>query len=113
MVILFILGLLLGAAAVIFIVQNIAPITVTFFAWQLTGSLAVILMLALLSGVLITLLLILPESIGNFLKYRNLKKEVVRLEEDLRKQKELTHFAHKTPPTSEDITAIEKGAISE
>ena len=111
MITFFILGLLLGGVAVIFSLQNVAVITVTFFYWQLTGPLAVILISAILSGILITLLILLPESINNYFKYQSLKKEIQKLEEELRKQKELTVFAKNTPPSPDDIAKIEDGAI--
>lgn len=113
MFIFFILGLLLGGAAVVFVLQNVAIITVTFFTSQLTGSLAIILILAILAGALIALLMVLPGSIEHALRARNLEKEIKKLEEDLRKQKELTVFAKKTPPTAEDIARIENGAIED
>jgi uncharacterized integral membrane protein len=112
MIILFILGLLLGGAAVTFALQNITVVTVTFFSGQITGSLAVILMSAIFAGVVVTVLLLLPGSIGNYFRYRKLTKEVARLEEELRKQKTLTTFAKNTPPSPEVIDQIEKGAIS-
>ena len=108
---LFILGLLVGGAAVVFVLQNVAVITVTFFAWHITHSLAIILILSILAGGLATLLIILPSSISYFWGFRRLEKEIKKLEEDLRKQKEWTHFARKTPPTHEDIARIEGGAI--
>lgn len=111
MIILFIVGIVLGVVAVIFALQNVAVITVTFFSWELTGSLALILLLAITTGVLIAILLLLPEFINNFFKYRNLKKGNKKLEEELRKQKELTTFAKVTPPTEEQIARIEQGAI--
>ncbi len=111
MIILFVLGLLLGGVAVIFALQNVTVITVTFLYWQLTGSLALVLISAILSGIIFTLLLLLPGSIGNYFKNRGLKKEIENLEEELRKQKELVVFANKTPPTSNDIAKIESGAI--
>lgn len=111
MLLLFIMGLLLGGLSVVFVMQNTAVITITLFAWQLTGSLAVVLIMAILAGILITLLMILPESIDTFLKYRKFEKEIKRLEEDLRRQKELTVFAKKTNPTSDDLARIEHGAI--
>ena len=113
MIIFFILGLLLGGVAVIFALENVVVITVTFFQWQITGPLSVILISAILSGILITLLLLLPESISNYLKNRSLAKEIERLEEELRKQKELTVFAKHTSPTKETISRIENGAIEE
>jgi uncharacterized integral membrane protein len=113
MIILFVFGLLLGAVAVVFALQNVAIITVSFFSWQLTGSLALILLLAITSGVLIAILLLLPEFISNYFKYKSLKKDNKRLEEELRKQKELTVFAKNTPPTDEEISKIENGAIDD
>jgi len=113
MIILFIIGLLIGGMAVIFSLQNTAIITVAFFSWQITGSLALILPLAIGTGVLITILLILPESVKNYFRYKNLQNENEKLQEDLRKQKELTVFAKNTPPTEEIISKIELGAIDD
>ncbi len=109
MIILFIIGLLLGVVAVIFTLQNIDIITVTFFSWHLTGSLALILFLTLIVGILVAILLILPESVNNYFRYKKLKKENMGLEEELRKQKELTVFAKKVLPTEEEISGIEQG----
>ncbi len=108
-----ILGIILGAVSVIFALQNVTVITVTFFTWQLEGSLALILMSAIAMGVLITLLLILPESIRNYFRYKNLQKENAKLQEELRKQKELTVFAKKTPTSPETIAKIDQGAIAD
>lgn len=111
MIIFLILGILLGGGAVVFAFQNTVPITVTFFAWQLGGSLSIILILAVLTGVLASLLIVLPESVNNYFKYRKLKKENKNLEEELGRQKELRVFDNKTPPTIKDIEKIENGAI--
>ena len=111
MIILFIVGLLLGVVSVIFALQNIAVVTISFFSWNLTGSLALILLLAITSGILIAILLLLPEFISNHFKYKSLRKDNKRLEEELRKQKELTIFAKNTPPTKEEISKIEHGAV--
>lgn len=113
MIILFIFGLLLGAVAVIFALQNVAVITVTFFTWQLTGSLALILLVALASGVAVTMLLLLPEFIKNYFGWKGLQSENTKLREELQKQKELAVFARETPPTAEDLDRIEQGAIAD
>ena len=110
MIILFIIGILLGAVAVIFALQNVVVITVSFFSYKLTGSLALILSLAMAVGVLVTILLVLPESIKNYFRYKKLQKLNEQLNDDLRKQKELTVFAKQTPPTPEVIAHIEQGA---
>ena len=112
MFIFFILGLILGGVAVVFALQNIEVITVIFFGWQVVGSLSLILLLTMLVGVLVTLLILLPKSIGDYFKYKKLKKENTELSEELRKQKELTVFAKITPPTPKNISDIEYGAIS-
>jgi uncharacterized integral membrane protein len=110
MIILFIIGLLLGAVSVVFALQNVAVITVSFFTWQITGSLALIILMAILTGILITLLLLLPESIRTYFNYRRLQKDNANLAEELRKQRELTVFAKNTPPTESEIQNIEQGA---
>lgn len=112
MIILFILGLVLGALAVFFALQNVMVVTVTFFSWQLTGSLSFVLLLAILSGAIIVLLILLPESMNNYFKYKKLAKSNMKLEEELRKQKELTVFAKTNNPSSEDLVHIERGAIN-
>lgn len=113
MIILFAIGLLLGAVSVVFALQNVTVITVTFFSWQLTSPLALILILAISAGILATSLVLLPEFISSYFRYRRLEKENEKLTEDLRKQKELTLFAKNTSPTMEDISRIEHGAISD
>lgn len=105
------LGLLLGGVAVVFALQNITLITVTFFTWQITGSMALILMAAIFAGVLVTLLLLRPGSASNYFQYRRLVRQVARLEDELQKQKTLTAFAKNTQPTREIIEDIEHGAV--
>ena len=113
MIIFLIIGVLLGVVAVFFVLQNVSIVTVSLFAWDFTGSLALVLALAIFSGALVVTLLLLPESIHSYFKYRSLKKEYDKLEQDLRKQKELTLFAKETPPTKEDIDKIEQGVITD
>jgi uncharacterized integral membrane protein len=113
MIILFIFGLIIGAVAVIFALQNIDIITVTFFSWHMTGSLALILLLTIASGVIVTALLLLPGSIKNYFKYKALEKENKRLEEELRKQKELTVFAKITPIDAEVVSKIDHGSLDD
>lgn len=105
------MGLLLGGVAVVFALENVTAVTVTFFQWQITSSLAAVLIVSLLGGILIAVLMLLPESLSGYFKSRKLKKEILTLKEELRKQKELTTFAKTTPPTAENIAHIENGAI--
>ena len=107
----FIVGLILGGTSIVFALQNTSPATINFFDWQVTGSTSIVLIMAILSGAVIVILLLLPTYISNSFKFRRLKKENSRLEEELRKQKEKTVFAKNTPPSAEDIKKIEDEAI--
>lgn len=110
MIIFFILGLLLGGVAVVFALQNVTIITVNFFYSQITGSLALILISAILAGMFITLFALFPKLVSDHFTLRKFRKEAAKLEEELRRQKVLTVFAKDTPPTPEIIDGIEKGA---
>lgn len=87
MIISLVLGVILGALTVIFAAQNIVTITVTFLAWQLQGSLAVILLLAVMVGVLICTLFTIPEVFKNHIRFSVLKNENKKLENDLQESK--------------------------
>jgi uncharacterized integral membrane protein len=88
MIIFFILGLLLGGISVLFAFQNSAIVAVTFLFWQVQGSLSVIIILSILMGILITLLLTVPELFTSFFQVRKLISKNKQLEDELRKQKE-------------------------
>lgn len=76
-------GAILGGLSVVFVLQNIVPITVTFLYWQIEGSLAVILFLAMMSGVFVTLLFILPGLVRDEFRYSKLKQEKKDVENEL------------------------------
>lgn len=102
MIIFLIIGILVGAITVIFALQNVVTITVTFLAWQLTGSLALILILAVIAGLVISTLFALPGIIKSHLQLLALKKQVKKLEDDLAAAKN-----HKpTEPTPASIENI-------
>lgn len=85
MIIFLILGLILGSLSVIFALQNTDVITVTLFAWQVEGSLALILLLALLTGIIICGLMSIPEVIRNQMRFNALKKELAALKAEKEK----------------------------
>lgn len=97
MIISLIIGVILGAVSVFFILQNVAPVTVTFLAWHVHGSLAVVLLAAMASGVLVTLLLLLPSFIKDDLYLSVLIKQKQELED------ELARHTHIPPPPSTPI----------
>ncbi len=74
MFIFLIIGVLLGAATVVFALQNITTITVVFLNWQFEGSLALIIILAVGVGMLISSLLSLPGAIKKAFQVSSLKR---------------------------------------
>lgn len=89
MLLFLILGLLIGAVSVVFALQNIAVITVTFLVWQVTGSLAVILLLAIVAGMLMSILVSVPEVIKDQMKIRALNRHQKDLEAEIEHYKKL------------------------
>ncbi|MDB5239074.1 MAG: hypothetical protein JWO00_409 [Candidatus Parcubacteria bacterium] len=83
MIIFFIIGIVLGAFVVIFALQNITPVTVMFFDWQIQGSLAFILILAVAIGLLISALLSLPDIFRKSFMISKLKKHNEKLKDEL------------------------------
>ena len=83
MIISLILGVVLGAVLVIFVLQNVAIVTVSFMTWQLTGSLALVLLATIISGIVITLLILLPSLIKDDFKLAALKRQRKDLEDEL------------------------------
>jgi len=77
-----ILGLLLGAVAVIFALQNVVPIGVTFLVWQIHGSLALVLILAVIIGIMISALVSIPEVFEKHREISDLRRQNKKLEDD-------------------------------
>lgn len=92
------LGAILGAGFIIFVLQNVSPITVTFFAYHLSGSLSVILLLSLIAGMLITVLILLPSFIRDEFRVSKLKKQNEDLANELATTKQnLADIANRAP----------------
>ena len=72
----FIFGVVLGVVVAIFAVQNVAPVEVRFFLWQVEGPLAAVVLGALGAGLVVALLLGLPDTILSRLRMRRLEHQV-------------------------------------
>jgi putative membrane protein len=83
-----ILALVIALIAVIFALQNTASIAVSFLFWKFTGSLALVLIISLAAGVLITLLALSPGLLRGRLSMRKLRKQLIEVEGDLKAQKQ-------------------------
>ncbi|MHB0989323.1 MAG: LapA family protein [Bellilinea sp.] len=87
MSILLVLALVIAIIAVIFALQNTAAVTVSFFFWQFHESLALVLLLTVILGVLIGILTILPGSIRSKWRISSQRKKVDILEKALQAEK--------------------------
>lgn len=67
----------------LFVLQNVTRMTITFLHWQFEGSLALLLLLALIVGSIITLLFLIPSVIRDMLYLSAIKKQNKALAEDL------------------------------
>lgn len=80
-----IFSLIIAALATIFAVQNAAPITVNFLVWEFEGSLALILLIALIAGAMISFFASLPALIKGKLTVKNLNKKLTKSETEIKK----------------------------
>lgn len=80
----FLIGILLGAIVVIFVLQNIASVSVAFLAWRFDGSLAIIVLLAVLAGMIVSWLLAIPDM----LRLSDLRSNNKKLQKDLEVHKQ-------------------------
>lgn len=76
----------LGVAlvAVMFALQNIVPVTVTFLTWTFEGSLALVLFAALIVGALVSVLASVPTVVKGKWAAAGLKKRIAALEAELK-----------------------------
>ncbi len=113
MIIFLILGLVLGGAAVVFALQNITTVTVMFLSYQFEGSLALIILLAVAVGVVVSLLLSLPGVITRSLKISSLKRHNEKLKDEMGvKEKEVETEKMKVVANNAYLDEVEKSSKS-
>lgn len=78
-----VLALIIAIFAVLFALQNTAPITISIFMWEIPGSLALVLLVALALGVVIAFLAYLPSLIRNKMNLTRQRKKIATLEKSL------------------------------
>ena len=87
MIPLIVFGVVTAIVAVIFAVQNTAPVTVSFLTWNFTGSLAIVLIATLGAGVLSTLAMLSPLLVkGKWLR-GGMRKRIEELERETPEEK--------------------------
>lgn len=75
------MGLLIGGVAVFFAFQNNEIVTVTFLDNELTGSVALIIIAAMLVGFVIGMVIFVPRSIADTWRARSLQRDIDRLKQ--------------------------------
>jgi uncharacterized integral membrane protein len=83
MQVLLIIALLIAILAVIFALQNAVTVSISFLVWKTEGSLALLLLVALVVGALISLLASLPALIRGTWTVGSQKKKLTELEASL------------------------------
>jgi len=77
------IALFIAVLAVVFAVQNTAPALVSFFVWEFNGSLALVLLVSLAVGALISFFFSLPANIKTRWTIRQQRKKINELEAKL------------------------------
>jgi len=93
-----IFALIIAIVAVIFALQNTMTITISFLAWEVTGSLSLVLLVTLAIGVLIGLLFLAPSTIKNSMAVSSHRKRVGSLEKELDEHKSKVAELEKPKP---------------
>jgi uncharacterized integral membrane protein len=82
-----IVALLIAVIAVIFALQNTMTVTISFLAWEITGSLSLVLLITLAIGAVIGLLVLTPSAIKHTIALSNNRKRIGALEKQVEEQK--------------------------
>ena len=83
-----IVAIIVASLAVVFALQNAVPITVSFLTWRFESSLALVLLITLALGILMSLLVSVPSMIKRRKMISNQKKKIQELESRLQKETE-------------------------
>lgn len=87
-------GFVLGVAALLFVTENTAAVSLTFLQWHFDSSIAVLVLLAILVGIILTLLLFLPGAISDSLYVRRLRKHNDALAREAERERIAAHEAN-------------------
>ncbi len=83
MILTLLFGLILGAISVVFITQNTMIVSVHFLGYAFQSSLALLIIVSILVGLLLAVLFFLPGVFSDYRSHRRLKKKNVELERTL------------------------------
>ncbi|HEX8992137.1 MAG TPA: LapA family protein [Anaerolineales bacterium] len=93
-----IFALVIAALAVIFAIQNPMTVTISFLAWKVTGSLSLVLIVALAIGTVIGMLVLAPSAIKNSFAVSGHRKRIGSLEKELEEHRQKVAELQKPKP---------------
>lgn len=79
----FIIGFILSAITIFFAFQNNDTVDVRFLDYELTGSLALVIIASMLIGFLIAIVIFVPRAIADSWRYRAASREIAQLKKRL------------------------------
>jgi uncharacterized integral membrane protein len=82
------LALVFAILAVVFALENPLIVTMSFFGREVQGSLALFILLAVILGVVIGMLVMVPGTVKHSLELRNHRRRIGGLEKSLEEQKD-------------------------
>ncbi|GAB4493759.1 MAG: hypothetical protein Fur0016_30170 [Anaerolineales bacterium] len=82
-----VLALVIAIIAVIFALQNTAAVTISFFAWEIGGSLSLVVLVTLVIGVLVGWLFAAPSLVKNRFQGSSQRKRISALEKEVNEYK--------------------------
>lgn len=82
-----VLALVIAIIAVIFALQNTAAVTISFFAWEVGGSLSLVVLVTLVIGVLVGWLFVAPSLVKHSFQGSGQRKRIGELEKEVEKFK--------------------------
>lgn len=97
MILSLLVGFVLGAAALLFALQNTEVVSLTFVGWQFQSSLALLVLVSVGVGILISILAFLPSAIARSFRIMGLKSENRKLAESVEAHKQALSAATATP----------------
>ncbi|MGQ9834040.1 MAG: LapA family protein [Candidatus Villigracilaceae bacterium] len=95
-----IFALVTSVIAVIFALQNPDPVTISFLAWKIEGSLSLVLLVTLAIGAIVGLLVLAPSTIKHAFSASGQAKRISTLEKELAEAKaKITELLNPKPVT--------------
>lgn len=102
-----IVAIIVAILAVVFALQNAVPITVSFLTWRFESSLALVLLITVALGVIMSLLVSVPSKIKRVKLISNQKKKIQELESSLQRETESKTKEETGIKTEEEIESDE------